>query len=657
MIKRRVGTDGSLLASLPWTLAALAFAIAPHVQYLSLWITATFLCCAAARWQIERRRWRLPPAWSRVILALGCFIGVLATYESVSGVGPGSALLAVMAAMKLLETRKRRDQFVLLFIAIFLIMSSLLREQYLWSLPYLILGVLITMTAWLRMSAGPKIRFRRSFSTGARLIGYAAPLALAMWIFYPRIATPFWAVPIDTSSATSGLSDRMSPGDISSLSMSDAVAFRVVFEGATPEPRDLYWRALVLHKFDGRSWSGRDPSSDPRARGRLEVSGEPVRYQITMEPTRQQWLFALDMPYEWNLRQAYMGPQQQLARVLPIDQRIAYDVVSYTNYVTDPKLSKAAQTWMTDIPTGRNTRTIGLARDMRRAAGNDEQYINDVLKKFREEEYYYTLNPPALGANPVDQFLFNTRQGFCEHYASAFAAMMRSVGIPARVVLGYQGGEINPMGKYMIVRQADAHAWTEVWLQGRGWHRIDPTAAVAPERIEAGISASMFDGIGAIWGFDAPSALLHKLSLTWDSLNASWNQWILGYGPENQNRLMEWLGMEEPDWRKMLLTLIALVVVIVAVISTLLMLRYSPPRKDEAAVLYKKFTRKIGVRPGTGETPQHFALRVRNENGNLNGNLNGNVDSVTSQYLTARYGPANPEALALLRESVAAFSR
>ena len=209
------GTDGSLLASLPWTLAALTLSLLPHVQFLPPWITGAFIGCATWRYLIEKRRQLLPATWLRAVLALGCFLGVLATYSSVSGVGPGSALLAIMAALKLLETRKRRDQFVLLFIAIFLVMSSLLREQYLWSLPYLLLALLLIMTAWLRMSATRSESTVRSFRNGGRLLLYAVPLALAMWIFFPRIATPFWAVPIDTSSGTSGLSDSMSPGDIS----------------------------------------------------------------------------------------------------------------------------------------------------------------------------------------------------------------------------------------------------------------------------------------------------------------------------------------------------------------------------------------------------------------------------------------------------------
>ncbi len=235
------------------------YPVAPHLPYLPIWVTAAFFGCSAWRYLIERRRRALPSVWLRAPLALACFLGVYATYSTISGVGPGSALLAVMASLKLLETRQRRDQFVLLFISIFLVMSSLLREQYLWSLPYLLIGVLIIMTAWLRMSATPGESARQSFATGGRLLLYAAPVAVAMWIFFPRIAVPFWAVPMDTGTGTSGISDSMSPGEISSLSMSNAVAFRVRFDGTVPAPRDLYWRGLVLTVFNGRTWTQSDP--------------------------------------------------------------------------------------------------------------------------------------------------------------------------------------------------------------------------------------------------------------------------------------------------------------------------------------------------------------------------------------------------------------
>ena len=331
------GTDGSLLLSLPWTLGSLSLAIAPHLQFLPVWISITFVTCAVWRYVIEQRRGALPPVWIRAALAMSCFLGVLVTYSSISGVGPGSALLTVMAALKLLETRKRRDQFVLLFISIFLVMSSLLREQYLWSLPYLLAAVLLIMTAWLRMSANRQETAAVSFHTSGRLILYALPIALAMWVFFPRIATPFWAVPIDTSSGSSGLSDTMSPGDISSLSMSDELAFRVAFDDVVPAPKDRYWRGLVLHRFNGRTWSGNEPmlGNNARERDKIDVSGEPVRYTMTLEPTRQQWVFALDIPYSWSLDRTTMGREQQLSRVHPIDQRLAYEAASYLDYRSD----------------------------------------------------------------------------------------------------------------------------------------------------------------------------------------------------------------------------------------------------------------------------------------------------------------------------------
>jgi transglutaminase-like putative cysteine protease len=645
------GTDGSLLESLPWTLFALMFSLAPHLQHLPWWITAAFFICSAWRYIIEKRRRPIPSTWLRGLLALLCFLGVLATYSTVSGVGPGSALLAIMAALKLLETRKRRDQFVLLFISIFLVMSSLLREQYLWSFPYLVVAVFLIMTAWLRISARVGERARRSFSTGARLVTYAVPLAVAMWIFFPRIATPFWSVPMDTGTGTSGISDTMSPGDISSLSMSDAVAFRASFEGQIPEPRERYWRGLVLTIFNGRTWTGNDPFRGARVHEQVVNNGRPVEYSIALEPTRQPFVFALDMPWSWTLEKTFMGPQQQLVRSLPIDQRVAYEAVSYLDYRTDVVLTDFAKSFYTRVPEESNQRTQELAVRMREEAGSDVAFIENVLMRFNQQEYYYTLEPPALGSNSVDRFLFETRQGFCEHYASAFAVMMRAAGVPSRVVLGYQGGEVNPMGGHMIVRQSDAHAWNEVWLEGVGWRRVDPTAAVAPERIEVGRSGSLFDGVAAEWGFSSPSLWVYQLQMYYDAINARWNDWILGYGPENQDKFMEWLGMEDPDWRKMMLTLVALVIGMVLLISFILALRYRPPARDQAASLYRKFVRKSGVEPDVGETPATYAARLQAESRIPA----ASVDAITSTYLEARYGPANPAALQQLQNAIAAL--
>ena len=337
----------------------------------------------------------------------------------------------------------------------------------------------------------------------------------------------------------------------------------------------------------------------------------------------------------------------------PIDQRISYDATSYTNYRTDADISGLFRSWYLRLPEGSNPRTADLARQLHESSSSDQEFINTVLRKFHEEEFFYTLEPPPLGNNPVDRFLFDTRRGFCEHYASAFAVMMRSAGLPARIVLGYQGGELNPMGGHLIVRQADAHAWTEVWLEGIGWHRVDPTAAVAPERIEVGRSAAMFNGIGLAWGLSAPSELLHQLKLTIDAIDAKWNEWILGYGPENQNRFLEWLGMDDPDWRKKMLTLVGAVIGLVLLISLLLMLRYRQPRKDRAAVLYSRFTSKAGLEPLLGETPAAYAYRAQTSSP-IPANT---IDAITSTYLSARYGPDDPTMMNRLELAVAKLRR
>ena len=249
------------------------------------------------------------------------------------------------------------------------------------------------------------------------------------------------------------------------------------------------------------------------------------------------------------------------------------------------------------------------------------------------------------------RFLFDTRRGFCEHYASAFAVMMRAAGVPARIVLGYQGGEINPLSDYLIVRQADAHAWTEVWLEGSGWQRVDPTAAVAPERIESGRSGAALDGIGAAWGLGAPSRLAYRLSMAWDALNARWNEFVLAYGPENQQRFMRWLGFGNPDWQRLLLALVGAVSALVAVVHVSLLLRFRPPPHDRARQLYERFVQRTGVRPHPAETPLDFERR-----------LSTAVDTdaatrITRTYLEARYGDGGEQALSELGQAVRTFRR
>ena len=405
----------------------------------------------------------------------------------------------------------------------------------------------------------------------------------------------------------------------------------------------------MLHRFNGRTWSGSDPAIGRRASQQIEVSGDPIKYQVTMEPTRQHFVFALDLPYRWDLDQTFMGRQQALARVYPIDQRIAYEAQSYTNYRSQADLNSFAFDWYVTLPQGTNPEAAQFARELRAQVDSDQAFVDALLKYFNDEEFFYTLEPPALGRNPVDQFLFNTRRGFCEHYASAFSVLTRSIGIPSRVVVGYQGGELNPMGNYMIVRQSDAHAWAEVWFPELGWVRVDPTAAVAPERIELGVAESIFDGIGMEWGLSASSQLLHQLILSWDAMNAKWNDWILGYGPDKQNSLMNFLGMEDPSWRKMMLTLISCVIVIIVLVSGVLALRYRPPQSDPAAAMYRRFVKKTGVAIKVGEAPDAYAARLIELRPEIPPDV---IRRVTDSYLEARYGEMGPDALPHLQERV-----
>ena len=309
-----------------------------------------------------------------------------------------------------------------------------------------------------------------------------------------------------------------------------------------------------MQRLDGRSRSADEPTFSSSARLQIEQNGTPTRYRITMEPTQQRWLFALDMPTQWRKDGVYMSGYHTLERRRPVDERLSYNVTSHTEAATALQLSSSAQDWYTRLPSSGNDDARALAAQMREASGSSSDYVNRVLRYFRDEPFYYTLTPPALGRNSVDEFLFRSRRGFCEHYASSFTFMMRAAGIPARIVAGYQGGERNPLSDHWTVRQSDAHAWSEVWLAGRGWTRVDPTAAVAPSRIEQNLESALREfGEFEPGAFELP--FMERLQLTWDMINAKWNEWVLGFGPETQRNFFEWLGLSDPDWRDLVIIL------------------------------------------------------------------------------------------------------
>jgi transglutaminase-like putative cysteine protease len=623
---------------LAWTTAGLAAALGPHLLRLTPWVTAFVLGVVAWRLVAELRGWRLPPTWARGLVALAVTVGVFASYATITGLDGGTALLALMSALKLLETRNARDQTVLIFIGWFLCLAAFLYAQDVataaWVLPTVWLLAAALLRVSLRGRDGPPPRPFRT--TGAMLLK-AAPVALVLFVFFPRFGGSFWGAP-SSERAQTGLTEEMSPGDISDLTQNDVVAFRVRFEGdEPPPPRERYWRALTLNEFDGYTW--RRGESGPFRLPPVAHLGDPLEYTVTMEPTSQQMLFALDLVESWTPGLALQSWDFSLRARRPIDTVLRYDVRSYPDYRAGVELDLALRNTSLRLPQNRNPRTLELAGRMRAAAGSDAGYLQSILDLFREQAFYYTLTPPGLALNSVDDFLFNTRQGFCGHYASAFTMMARAAGIPARVVAGYQGGDWNPLGGYLIVRQSHAHAWSEVWLPDRGWTRIDPTTAVAPERIERGFEAAFAESEGLPGALRRESELLWQAGMVWDNLNAEWNDWVVQFDRAAQESVLSGLGFDDPDWRAFATALAVGLGITVGILALWLAWELRPRATDPAAAAYGRFQQRLarrGIERAASEAPRDFAQRVRR----LRPDLALPALAITETYLRLRYGPA-----------------
>jgi transglutaminase-like putative cysteine protease len=455
----------------------------------------------------------------------------------------------------------------------------------------------------------------------------------------------------------------MSPGDITNLALSDEVAFRVEFEGRAPRARDLYWRGPSLTNFNGRTWSmPQGGRRGERVAATIEYRGEPTSYQVTLEPNGRNWAFALDMPRQWS-GEVRMGSDYQLGVFFgggPRTRRLAYRVTSHVEYSAREPLTEGEREMFRALPPGSNPRARELAESWLADGPSGATIVQRSMEYLRSQPFFYTLTPPALGAQPIDEFLFETREGFCEHYASALTFLLRAAGLPARVVLGYQGGELNGLGGYYIIRQTDAHAWTEVWLEDEGWVRVDGVAAVAPERVALGLDGVRSGGVTA-----AAAALRaswsRPLALVWDALNTSWEKWIVGYGPDLQRSLLESLGFE--GLRRMERSALLLGLAVVATLTLLIGLSaYLSWRHrqrngiDAAALCFAKFVRRLArfdvAARAPSEGPRAYADRAAAA---LPHSAAG-IHAVADLYLRARYEPdADGSALAALLAAVAAF--
>ena len=616
-----------------WVAGCFALTVAPHLGDVRPWLTLLATITVVWRVTIALRHWRLPPKWVRIAIAFAAMLGVLVTYRTLNGLEAGTAFLIVMGAMKLLETHNQRDLTIVLFVSYFLLFAGFLYDQQILLLPYMLVAVWILTATLMRIHQGSPMKPVEALSSTAKMFVQALPLAALLFLLFPRLPGQFWAVPARQAAQT-GIDDEVSPGDVSELSISGAIAFRVKFDGELPPPRERYWRGPVLHDFDGRTW--RRPQY-PFVERPIVPTGETYAYRLVLEPHNRFWLFALDAPTAWprGTRRTF---DYQLLSNRRVSALSAYSLQSNTRYRVDGPLPRLLRQADLRLPPNRNPRSIELARRMRAEAASDEAFVDAVLQMFRSQEYFYTLEPPRLEQHSVDDFLFTTRRGFCEHFASAFTMLARAAGIPARVVAGYQGGEFNPISSYLIVRQSDAHAWSEVWFENRGWVRVDPTAAVAPERIERGINAAISEEESVPGRIFARSSFLTQMRNAWDALNTYWNDNIVEFGQGHQRSLLEKLGIDDPDWRELGTGLVMTFVAFFATLSLFLFLRYRPPRRHPLVQTYETLCKRFAKQNlprAAHEGPSDYLNRLSAMRPELAAQLN----EIRGLYVSLRYGP------------------
>jgi protein-glutamine gamma-glutamyltransferase len=616
---------------LVWLIGSLLLVILPHTLRAPWWLTLLTLCLYGWRSYYSINRAPLPSRWLVMGVAAVAMLGVWMEYHTLFGRQPGILLLMLFSGLKLLETRTHRDAAAAAFLAYFLIITNFLYTQ---SIPTALLMcvALFAITATLIGFSAPNRAPRANLRTAGLLLAHAAPAALALFLLFPRVQGPLWGLPQDAYAGLTGLSETMAPGNLSSLAQSDAIAFRAEFEGDLPPQPLRYWRGPVMWDFDGRTW---------RIGPQLLTNFEPLsggratyRYAVVLEPHNRNWLFALETAASLPPRARYTADGLLLARA-PVRGRMRYDVESVVG--PDPAGQEPASRLRRALvlPAGFNPQAVALAAQWRAAARNDDDVLARAIGFLRQGKYAYTLEPPILGPDSVDEFLFATKAGFCEHFTSAFVFLMRAAGVPARVVTGYLGGELNPVDRIITVRQSDAHAWAEVFIGERGWVRVDPTAAAIPGRLESGLSRSVPQTQQPLM-MRPELEWLRGLRYQWEAAAHKWNVWVLGYNPERQRDLMSYIGMRDADWRSLTATLFTSLG-----IMTILLLLWSlrrVTRPDPVQRAWRAFCLKLaarGVERAPSEGPRDYAERAARS---LPAARRA-ILRITTLYIGLRYGP------------------
>jgi len=659
-----------------WILACAIWVILPHFATLPIWTSVATTALMIWRIWITWSGRRLPARLWLVILMLLAGGAVWLQFHTIFGKDAGVAYLVMLLALKLLEMRARRDIFVVIFLCLFVLLTSFFESQGIDRAVHMLVALVLLVTALVATHFGARepggaIRLRIALLHCL----YALPLMIVLFVLFPRIQGPLWGMPDDAFGVT-GLSETMTPGSIANLSESGEIALRAQFTGRVPNRDELYWRGPILTLFNGRTWR---PGFQRFRERTLDIAPDrasAVDYIVTLEPHNQPWLLTLDItpeaPAVRGTRSA-LRPDMQIVLSNPARERLRYETRSYTRFkygVDD--LSDALREALI-LPPGFNPRTLQFARnlrttleDQRRGASDPSAIsptaaaatastttgfrqiaadplnihrtlIQQVLQTFRQQNYVYTLQPPVLGRDSIDEFLFDTRRGFCEHYAAAFVVLMRAMNIPARVVTGYQGGELNPINQFVEVRQRDAHAWAEVWLADSGWVRIDPTAAVAPERIERGATGALPQAEGLAAAFLGGTDLVRYMRFNWDAVTNYWNQWVLSFNPEAQRSIFSDVGIPDMDWRKLSIALILAFMVALAVVGVLVLLRRE--KVDPVLALYLEFCERcarLGLPRLSHEGPLDYLQRIAPR---LPEPARRQAENITRIYTSLRYAP------------------
>lgn len=639
-------------------LLVIAWVILPQVSNLPAWCSLLAAGVLAWRGYLAYFSKPLPSRWWLLALLVVTVAATLFTHRTLMGRDAGVTLIVILLALKTLELRAKRDAFVIFFLSFFTMLTNFFFSQSLLVAAAMLIALLGLLTALVNthMPVG-KPPLLQAAKTAGWMALLGAPVMAVLFVLFPRMA-PLWGVPGDAMSGRSGLSATMQVGTIAKLALDETIAMRVQFKGAPPQQSDLYFRGPVLSSFDGREWRALRSGFSPRmqAPANLSVSGTGIQYEVTMEPNNRNWLMVLDAaPVKPELAgyEVSMTPDLQWVADRPFNDLTRYSATSHPTFTHGPLRSQVTLQDYVALPAGFNPRTLQLAADIRgeprlQTAGGAE-LVNAVMDRLRAGGYTYTLDPGVFGANSADEFWFDRKEGFCEHIASSFVILMRALDVPARVVTGYQGGEVNSVDGFWTIRQSDAHAWTEVWMAGRGWVRVDPTSAVAPGR--TGSFARLAAPQGALAGafagaFGAVNPnLLANMRAAWEAVNNGWNQWVLNYTQTKQLNLLKDIGFASPGWEDLGYLLIGIVVAVSLVGAAWTL--WEKNRHDPWLRLLEDAQRRMargGMTVTPNSPPRSLALQLKTQSGRFSAMSENAVQSIHDWLMrleAVRYAPAS----------------